>query len=70
MMIMNEEMCVGCKGSCVREHEYKTPIGTILTCPCSMCIIKVMCKSGCDAYSDYVEEIDRFKHIEELRMSK
>ena len=58
---MNEEMCKGCKGACIGEHEYETPLGKTLVCPCTICIVKMICKMGCDAYSDYADEIDQFE---------
>jgi len=28
-----------------------------LICPCSNCLIKMMCVEGCDAYNEYVKKV-------------
>jgi hypothetical protein len=34
-----------------------------LICPCSICLIKVMCKVGCDLFWKHATEIRRLKEI-------
>jgi hypothetical protein len=54
---INED-CSGCKGACIGEHDYRTFNGDLLICPCSTCIVKVICIDGCDAYSDFADIVD------------
>lgn len=63
MKTMNEEICKGCKGSCIGEPHYKTPLGITLDCPCATCLVKMICIIGCESYTDYAYEIEESELI-------
>jgi len=53
------ETCEGCLGKCVYSNTYG--FGTILKeaavkCPCRICIVKMICSSGCEEYNKFRRE--------------
>ena len=56
--------CKGCKafdkGGCLSGVEPK--IGDYI-CPCSICIVKIMCRGICDAYVDYAYKFSEFQRM-------
>jgi len=44
----NPEGCVGCATISCGYYNYSFNAGT--TCPCCVCLVKVMCDSACDKY--------------------
>ena len=44
------------------------PSNNISKCPCSRCLIKVMCKVGCDDFENYYDKFlkDRVLFVEDL----
>jgi len=47
---MTEISCDGCRGMCKECWEDKE---ISLRCPCTTCLIKTICKMGCDRYEEY-----------------
>lgn len=43
--------CAGC-GNCLK-------IGFVVKCPCSECLVKMMCMVGCNAYRGHVDEYSK-----------
>jgi hypothetical protein len=71
-MKQTTENCKGCNGclvKCIYYSTYKYETGTkpkktmkkvikkIMECPCTTCIVKVVCKVGCDEYSTFSQRI-------------
>ncbi len=45
---MKRKNCVGCRGECsswARRHGQ--------TCPCGICLIKMMCSEGCEVWKEW-----------------
>lgn len=49
------ENCKGCliEGLCGYKHVAKTK-----KCPCGMCLIKVVCKTACEEYTQFMTIVD------------
>ncbi len=47
-----ESTCEGCNlhGICLRNYTHKDNIGS---CPCSTCLIKMICNKSCKTYVDF-----------------
>lgn len=60
---MIQRICNGCLIKCSYYDRHRaglTPESILMKCPCASCIVKMMCNTGCDAYSKFAtEEFDR-----------
>jgi hypothetical protein len=62
----NNEMCQGCSTSSVLCE--RTPIIDDMVCPCVNCLVKTMCRIGCEEFQDYIYiNIQESVIIEHLR---
>lgn len=52
---MNHRECEGCKGGCRTSFVFLSSTGEPIQCPCSYCLIKVMCINECDSFSLFIE---------------
>ena len=55
--------CEGCLSRCIYYNRYqaeispKTTIIKIRACPCTTCLVKVVCNKGCEEYSKFSQRI-------------
>jgi hypothetical protein len=52
-------ICNGCLIKCAYCNRYKvglTPESTILKCPCVICLVRMVCNTGCDEYTKFSKE--------------
>lgn len=56
---MNIEDCEGCGASIIGDR--CSCFDKRITCPCSTCLIKVMCKVGCNLLWDHLAKIRRLR---------
>jgi len=55
---MNYRKCKGCKG-CMEFMDHTLCVGSkivdgiTVTCPCQTCLIKMVCKKGCEEFKEY-----------------
>ena len=60
---MEYETCEGCQSMCKTEDNkyatFTTKDNGAITCPCSICIVKVTCKSMCETFANFVINRDR-----------
>jgi hypothetical protein len=57
-----EEDCEGCRtknasGKTCSKFRFN------LVCPCSICLIKIMCMEPCDIFDSYIEKIRNLKGV-------
>ena len=54
-MKQTTENCKGCKDKIGVTNEcYFVRYVEVFTCPCFICIVKVMCKNRCEDFEDFV----------------
>jgi hypothetical protein len=61
------ESCEGCLIKCTHYAAYTAELiskAVIIKCPCSICLIKMVCNKGCDEFNAYIEVgIDRIRDL-------
>ncbi len=55
--------CYGCVGC-----GYYLKIGFIKDCPCSVCLVKPMCKSACPAFRNHAHEYSKCIRQQTLKL--
>jgi len=68
---MKKEDCIGCKEHFQYTNEIYRRFKEDIVCPCSICLIKVMCTRGCDLYTEHMDkiiEIEKGLDYEKRRM--
>lgn len=67
-----ENLCDGCHSEIIDQCPVKATNEVYLyknKCPCSVCLVKVICKKGCLEFADHVETIRKIRlEEEELRI--
>jgi hypothetical protein len=57
------EYCKGCLVKCTYYSNYRAgikprkTIKKIMECPCTTCLVKVVCKTGCEEYTTFSNRI-------------
>lgn len=52
---------IDCEGCRTRANNYCMWFDEDLFCPCSVCLIKMMCLEACELLNKYITEIDNLR---------
>ena len=64
----SKRTCEGCLIKCTHYAAYTTELISkeiITKCPCGMCLVKMVCNTGCDEFNKYSKMgIDQIRYLE------
>lgn len=51
---LRKELCKGCNWACTGVF-FQSNIDKIISCPCSICIVKLTCRENCERWTEWFE---------------